>query len=122
MGQHLQLYASNNVTLEQARTWCKWRAVDIIEAPPPSDVESVGMVGREMWKLTALEGEGHIEHGHHAAVCVLSFLVWRAAVIDGDLIRAFCVTVHNHNLPSEHVIEWLARHLGCVVWGDNDGV
>jgi hypothetical protein len=120
MGQHLQLYTSKTVTLEEAQIWAKWRAIDILKEPPPGSDEE-----RAYEKVRALMNvadKNNFEHGSKGAVQAFDFLVMAAREIDAELIRNVCDATRMTNLSSDHMIDWLCQHYGQVVWGDNDGV
>lgn len=116
MGQHLQLYASNGITMEQARKWCRYRATDILYPPRKEDEADIEVV--EGFMCSAFRNGFKIEHGSKDAVSDLSFLVWDAHVIDEALIKRVSESSGNN----QHVIDWMRSHYGWVMWGDNDGV
>lgn len=123
MGQHLQLYASKHIPIEKVASWCRYRAHDLTEMPSKDD-DYVASCMRQAG-LPEFSGENicdNMEHGSKSAVVMFDFLVWRARVIDAELISEVCRMNEVTNHPSDHMIDWLCKHYGQVVWGDNDGV
>lgn len=127
------MYASRNISVEDAQTWCKWRAVDIIDSPTGLDYQTVVRVESEM---PFEETQDHLEHwSNFCGTLIWSFLVWEATIVNGATIeRALgCArnALHAHpylkdiypnmDFTKDSVVEFLQSHIGCVVWGDNDG-
>ena len=109
MGQHLRLYASNNVTVQEVEKWCHARANELSEVPSASDKPAVDKVQQEMDRLqrtsqpdsgldvaTALALYGnhyrvipdHLEHwSNWCGVVIWTFLVWKPCVCDAVLVE-----------------------------------
>jgi hypothetical protein len=133
MGQHLHLYASKSVTVEEAQAWCNCRIDEYHRTPEPGFEEDAERRVRLL--MQSIHGGAHPDHwesGSTWAVQVWPKLWWNAYLITPKLIEeavTAAATYDNPNRPGTverwtngSEIEFLRNHLGYTGWGDNDGI
>jgi len=137
MGSHLQLYASKNVTLADARLWCELKTVDIIRSPSAAEEPRAGRIQAEMTVLERTHSPDHVECWC-GALQAFTFLNCEAHICTDDLVEKavrhgdeYQDSQIRHNPNSDYAkhdwgndiaVRFLRDHIGYVVWGYNDGV
>lgn len=139
MGSHLQLYASKNVTLADARLWCELKTVDIIRAPTEIEEPRAARIQAEMNVLERTHSPHHLEHwASGGGIAAFPFLVCEAHICTDDLVDKAVRAGHEYQLSQKRhrpdsdyakhdwgndaAVHFLRNHIGYVVWGYNDGV
>lgn len=137
MGQHLQLYASKNITVEQAALWCHWRVQGIIAYPTKEEQAVCDIVDDEMKNVVWRHGD-HLEHwASGGGVAAFPFLT-DAHFCNGDLIRRAIEAGQvyskmqqecnpdsayaRHDWARDDAVKFLWDKLDYVIWGYNDGI
>jgi len=135
MGQHLRLYASKTLTTDEVEKWCHARVYEMTEMPSAEDQPTVDKVQQEMNRLQRTDG--HLEHwSNWCGPMIWDFLVWRAHACDealvGQAVDAAATQMQTNDglrkqyptkdFTTDTPIEFLRANMGCVVWGDNDGI
>lgn len=135
VGQHLRLYASKTLTTDEVEKWCHARTYEFSEVPREADQLTVDKVRREMDRLQRTDG--HLEHwSNWCGPMIWDFLVWNAYTCNEALVNravmAAATMMQTHtglrkqyptkDFTTDTPIEFLRAHMGCVVWGENDGL
>ena len=135
MGQHLHIYASKTLTIYEVNKWGHARAYEYSEVPSAADQPTVNKVQKEMDQLR--NTDDHFEHwSNWCGPMIWDFLVWDAHLCDTALIdRAITAAsdaMRSHagiqkqypdrDFTVDEAMDFLRAHMGCVVWGDNDGI
>lgn len=134
MGQHLQLYASKNVSVQQAKTFCYWKVFDIISSPSEEEQSTILAVESVMRGPAS----DHLDHwASGGGVSAFPFLCDAHECTDALIEeavkagRAYSEMQNNknpgstyakHDWANDDAIQFLREHIGYVVWGYNDGI
>jgi hypothetical protein len=136
MGQHLQLYASHHIPLEDARLWCQLAIID--HAHTPREEEVIRNVESAMSATRRHLPDDHLEHwARSAGGACWPFLNLGAHLCDQQLVEiarhAGSIYRHHqqranpdshyaqHDWENDQVIEFLSSHIAperpFTVWG-----
>lgn len=136
MGQHLQICASKNISIEDAGVWWECRAWEILRSPSREQQLCVDRVQAEMDRIERTED--HIEHwASGGGVACFGLLLDRARLCDLALISEAVEAgreyqefqkKHNpgsayakHDWANDSAVEFLRSHIGYTIWAYNDG-
>jgi hypothetical protein len=114
MGQHLHLYATKELSGMEVESWANYRANDLFETPG----ETAQTVEREMRRLERSGGDDHYEDGPGINEWKSHLFVWKPQICAASTIAL----VNGFDPKATPLMEWLQRHVGFLIWGDNDGI
>ena len=138
MGQHLHLYASHHVPIDDVYIWCR---LELFGQEPNLDHELVAVrnVNSAMQSIRQHLPGDHLEHwASGGGVACFSFLDGGVYRCNHDLIETAITAARSyrskqqlrdpdshyarHDWTNDSAIHFLKSHIGYTVWGFNDGI
>lgn len=135
MGQHIQLYASKNVSLESARVWMNMKAEELSRVATDTEKPIVASVESEMARIR--NSGDHLNHwASWGGSACFPFIAYEVHLIDARLVKRAeeaglkYRTNHieanpgssyaRHDWENDDIVEFLRSHIGFVLWCDPD--